>query len=129
MTHFRFPAAVVVGSLLAATAAYAASPYAASSPQERAENACLKHRVQPNSTVWELCLSHVTRAYEWDEPALAQQLANAAGHASDSCRDQGYDAETSGYRACVNREMDARSYLNVLGDDNSSNAENVARAQ
>ena len=128
MTHFRSLAAVVVGSLLAATAAYAASPYVvSSSPQDRAEQACLKHRVTPNSSLWEVCLSHVTRAYEWDEPALAQQLANAAGHARDACRDLGYDGETSAYRACVSREMDAHSYLLILGDDNS--AENVAQAR
>ena len=128
MTHFRSLAAVVVGSFLAATAAYAASPYlTSSSAQDRAEQACLKHRVTPNSSLWEVCLSHVTRAYEWDEPALAQQLANAAGHARDACRDLGYDGETSAYRACVNSEMDAHSYLLILGDDNSG--ENVAQAQ
>jgi hypothetical protein len=119
--------AATVGSLAVAAVAYAASPYASASAQRRAEVACLSHRVQPNSPVWELCLSYVTRAYEWDEPALAQQLAKAAGNARDSCRDQGYDLATSGYRACISRELDAFSYLQILGDDKSG--ENVAQAQ
>ena len=127
MNRFRSLVAAAVGSLAVAAVAYAASPYASPSAQRRAEVACLSHRVQPNSPVWELCLSYVTRAYEWDEPALAQQLANAAGNARDSCRDQGYDTETSGYRACVSRELDAYSYLQILGDDTSG--ENVAQAQ
>ena len=129
MNRFRFLVAAAVGSLTVAAVAYAASPYASPSPpaQKRAEVACLSHRVQPNSSVWELCLSYVTRAYEWDEPALAQQLAKAAGNARDACRDQGYDLETSGYRACVSRELDAQSYLQILGDDKSG--ENVAQAR
>ncbi|HEY6983016.1 hypothetical protein [Reyranella sp.] len=125
MTRFRFLAAVAVGSLAVVATASAAQPDASSSPESRAQEACRAHRVKPNSTIWELCLSHVTRAYEWDEPALAQQLANAAGNARDSCLDQGYDAGTSGYRACVGREMDAHSYLLILGDDRSG--ENVAQ--
>ncbi len=125
MTRFRVLAAVVVGSLAVAAVAYAASPYA--SPQRQAQQTCFDYHVQPHSSVWALCVSYVTRAYEWDEPALAQQLANAAGHARASCLDQGYDAETSGYRACVTRELDARSNLQILGDDRSG--ENVAQTQ
>jgi hypothetical protein len=125
MTHFRSLAAVAVGSLVVAATAFAAQPYL--SAESQAEQTCLRHHVKPNSSIWELCLSHVTRAYEWDEPALAQQLANTAGHVHESCLDQGYDAETSGYRACVNHEMDARSYLQILGDDRSG--ENVAEAR
>ena len=127
MTHFRFLAAVAVGSLALVAAASAAQPDASRTPESRAEQACRAHRVKPDSAVWELCLSHVTRAYEWDEPALAQQLANAAGHARDSCLDQGYDVATAGYRACVGHEMDAHSYLLILGDDRSG--ESVAQAQ
>ncbi len=125
MTQFRTFAAIAVGSLLVAAAAYAMPPYASPSAQDRAQETCLKHDIKPNSSTWELCLSHVTRAYEWGEPALAQQLAKAAGSARDSCLDEGYDAESSGYRACVSREMDARSQLMILGDDISG--DNVAQ--
>lgn len=128
MTRFRSLAAAVVGSLaLVATASAAQPDLSSSSAESRAEQTCLRHRVQPNSTVWEVCLSYVTRAYEWDEPALAQQLARTAGHARDACLDQGYDVGTSGYRACVDREMDAQSYLLILGDDRTG--ENVAQAR
>ncbi|MBS0221880.1 MAG: hypothetical protein JSR91_14175 [Proteobacteria bacterium] len=126
MIRFRSVAAIAAGSLLAAAAVYAAQPYS-SSAQDRAEKTCRDYGVTPNSSIWELCLSHVTRAYEWDEPALARQLANTAGNAQGSCRDQGYDTGSSGYRACVNREMEARSHLEILGDDRSG--ENVAQAQ
>ncbi len=127
MTQFRFLAAIAVGGLLVAATANAAPPYASTSAENRAQEACLSHDVKPNSSTWELCLSHVTRAYEWGEPALAQQLAKAAGNAREACLDEGYDAESSGYRACVDREMDARSQLQILGDDNSG--DNVAQAQ
>ena len=126
MIRFRSVAAIAVGSLLAAAAVYAAQPYPPSA-QDRAEKTCRDYGVTPNSSIWELCLSHVTRAYEWDEPALAQQLANTAGNARESCRDLGYDAESWGYRACVSREMEARSDLQILGDDRSG--ENVAQVR
>jgi hypothetical protein len=127
MTQFRFLAAVAAGSLAVAATAFAMPPLAAPSAQGRAEAACQAEHVSPNSSTWELCLSHVTRAYEWGEPALAQQLARTAGNARASCLDEGYDAETAGYRACVSREMDARSELLILGDDTS--ADNVAEAK
>jgi hypothetical protein len=127
MTQFRFLAAVAAGSLMVAATALAAPPYASPSAESRADAACRSQHVLPNSSTWELCLSHVTRAYEWGEPALAQQLAQAAGNARTSCLDEGFDAETSGYRACVSREMDARSQLMILGDDTSG--DNVAQAQ
>jgi hypothetical protein len=127
MSQFRFLAAMAAGSLAVAAAAYAAPPIVSPSPQNRAEAACQAERVSPNSSTWELCLSHVTRAYEWGEPALARQLARAAGNARESCLDEGYDAGTAGYRACVSHEMDGRSELMILGDDRTG--ENVAQAQ
>lgn len=127
MTQLRSIAAVAAGSLLVAAAAYAAPPNVSTSAQDRAQDACLKQDVRPNSSTWEVCLSHVTRAYEWGEPALAKQLAKVAGDAKVSCLDEGFDAESSGYRACVSREMDARSQLQILGDDDSG--ENVAQAK
>ncbi|MBV8393264.1 MAG: hypothetical protein JOY81_08785 [Alphaproteobacteria bacterium] len=127
MYRYRFFAAVTAGSLLAAAAAYAAPPVQNVSAQGRAEQACRSHEVRPASAAWELCLSHVTRAYEWNEPALAQQLAKTAGTAREACLDQGFDAASSGYRTCVDRELDARSQLLILGDDQSG--ENVAQSQ
>jgi hypothetical protein len=112
---------------MVAAAAYAAPPYPTPTAQVRAESACRDQQVKPNSPAWELCLSHVTRAYEWGEPALAQQLAKAAGNARESCFDEGFDAGSAGYRVCVDREMDARSQLLILGNDTS--ADNVAQAQ
>jgi len=118
MTQFRFLAAITLGSLAIAATAYAAPPYA-SSAQGRADATCRAQTVMPNSASWELCLSHVTRAYEWGEPALAKQLAKAASNARESCLDEGYDVATSGFRACVDHEMDARSQLMILGEDTS----------
>ena len=97
------------------------------SAQIRAEQACAEHGVQPRSTAWELCLSQVTRAYEWGESTLASQLARAAGDARQNCLEQGLRPETGAYRACVNKELDARSDLLILGDDQSG--VNVAAAE
>ena len=95
------------------------------SAQDRAEEACRRHGVQANSVAWELCLSHVTRAYEWGEISLAQQLARAAGDAREDCLPR--VKQTAAYRACVSREIDARSDLLILGDDRT--AINVAEAR
>jgi hypothetical protein len=67
----------------------------------------------------------VTRAYEWGEPALAKQLARAANQARESCLDEGLRVESAGFRDCIGREIDARSDLLILGDDDSG--DNVAK--
>ena len=72
-------AALVAGASLSVTA-FAAQPQSAAA-QSQAEQMCAEHGVQPRSAAWELCLSHVTRANEWGERALAHQLARAAGDA------------------------------------------------
>ncbi|MBN9090689.1 MAG: hypothetical protein J0J01_27570 [Reyranella sp.] len=113
--------------LAAAGMAIAVTAYAAQPAQGEAEQTCAKHGVQPRSTAWELCLSHVTRAYEWGERTLANQLARAAGDARENCLERGQRPETAGYRACVNKEIEARSELLILGDDQSG--ANVAEAQ
>jgi hypothetical protein len=125
MSRSRFLAALVLGVAFATTA-YAAQPEAVS-PQGQAERACHDHGVQPRSMTWELCLSHVTRAYEWGEFGLAKQLARAAGDAPVACLERGMRPDTQRYRACVNREIDARSDLLILGDDQSG--VNVAEAR
>ena len=110
----------------AAAMAIAVTASAATPAQSEAEQACAKHGVQPRSAAWELCLSHVTRAYEWGERTLANQLARAAGDARENCLERGQRPETMGYKACVNREIEARSDLLILGDDQSG--VNVAEA-
>jgi hypothetical protein len=117
MSRTQFITAIVVGSLAVASTAFAAQPM--SSAQGRAEQACRSQNVQPQSSAWELCLSHVTRAYEWGEQTLGNQLARAAGDARQSCLEEGQRPETQGYRTCVNKEIEARSELLILGDDQS----------
>jgi len=70
---------------------------------------CRSQNVETQSSAWELCLSHVTRAYEWGEPTLGNQLARAAGDARQSCLEEGQRPETQGYRACVNNEKKGRN--------------------
>lgn len=122
MNRTHFVAAIVAGSLAVAATAFAAEP-----AQNRAEQNCREHGVQPRSAAWELCLSHVTRAYEWGEQTLANQLARAAGDARVNCLEEGLRPETRGYRACINKEIDARSELLILGDDQTG--VNVAQSQ
>ena len=126
MSRSRILAALFVGGVAIATTAYAAQPEAISA-QGQAERACHDQGLQPRSTAWELCLSHVTRAYEWGELALAKQLARAAGDAPVTCLERGIRPDTQRYRTCVNREIDARSDLLILGDDQSG--VNVAEAR
>ena len=118
MKQMRFSLALMIGVAGIATVALAASPEPTSA-QARAEQACRDRGVQPPSAVWELCLSHVTRAYEWGENTLARQLAHAAGDARENCLESGLAPNGAGYRACVSREIEARSELLILGDDQS----------
>jgi hypothetical protein len=124
MRRVPFIATLLSGVAIAA-AAHAAPP--TGTAQGRAEQACAQHGVQSRSAAWELCLSQVTRAYEWGENTLASQLARAAGDARQTCLENGLRPETGSYRACVNKEIDARSDLLILGDDQTG--VNVAESQ
>lgn len=115
MSRSRLFAAVFAGAAAIAATAYAAQPFA----QTRAEQKCTEHGVLPRSDTWELCLSHVTRAIEWGEQTLANQMARAAGDAREDCLERGLRPQTPAYRACVARVIDASSQLHVLGDDQS----------
>lgn len=126
MSRSHFVAAIAMGSLAIAATAFAAQPLSASA-QARAERTCRDQGVQPQSSAWELCLSHVTRAYEWGERGLAEQLARAAGNARVTCLEEGYRPETGGYSSCVNKQIEASSELLILGDDQSG--VNVAEAK
>ena len=119
VNSMRFPLVVMLGVAGIGTMALAASPEPVTPAQVRAEQACRDRGVRPPSDVWELCLSHVTRAYEWGEITLAQQLAHAAGDARENCLDYGLKPNSAGYRACIGREIEARSQLLILGDDQS----------
>ncbi len=129
MTRTGLLAAIAFGGLIVGATALAAPPTAFQpvAAQIRAEQSCDKEGVWPNSAARELCLAHVTRAYEWGEPALAKQLARVARDARESCMNEGFRVETAGFRDCIGREIDARSDLLVLGDDQSG--ENVASSQ
>jgi hypothetical protein len=126
MIRLRYCIALALGVAGLSTVAFAASPES-TAPQGRAEQACRDQGVRPPSAAWELCLSHVTRAYEWGENTLAQQLAHAAGDARENCLEYGIAPNTASYRACIGREIDARSQLLILGDDQSG--VNVAQQQ
>ncbi len=108
--------AVALAAMGVSALSYSPSPTTA---QARAERTCRTHGVRPDSAAWELCLSHVTRAYEWGEFALAGQLAHAAGRADDSCLERGLQPNSAAYKSCIAHEIDAESELLVLGDDNT----------
>jgi hypothetical protein len=128
MKKFGMIAAIAFGGLAIGATAFASPPiaYKPGPAQVRAEQSCQNQDVRPNSAAWELCLAHVTRAYEWGEPALAKQLARAAGQARESCLNEGLRVESAGFRDCISREIDARSDLLILGDDQLG--DNVAKA-
>jgi hypothetical protein len=127
MIRLRYSLALALGVVGVGTVAFAASPELPTQAQARADQACRDRGVVPPSPAWELCLSHVTRAYEWGETTLARQLAHAAGDARENCLEYGLSPSGAGYRACVDREIEARSQLLILGDDQSG--VNVAEQQ
>jgi hypothetical protein len=128
MTKIGLIAAVAFGGIAIGATSLASPPAFQPAPaQVRAEQSCSREGVRANSAAWELCLAHVTRAYEWNEPGLAKQLARVASDARESCMNEGLRVETSGFRDCIGREIDARSDLLILGDDQSG--ENVATAR
>jgi hypothetical protein len=93
--------------------------YSPTAAQHRAERECAKQGLGTHSAAWELCLAHVTRAFEWEERSLAQQLARASGEAEMNCLDRRLAPQSADFRSCLSREIDARSQLEVLGEDNS----------
>jgi hypothetical protein len=119
MIRLRYSIALTLGVVGLGTVALAASPEVPTAAQARAAQACRDQGVRPPSAAWELCLSHVARAYEWGESTLAQQLAHAAGDARENCLEYGIAPNSASYRTCVDREIDARSQLLILGDDQS----------
>jgi hypothetical protein len=127
MIRLPYSIALTLGVVGLGTVALAASPELPRAAQARAEQACRDQNVRPPSAAWELCLSHVTRAYEWGDNTLANQLARASGDARENCLDYGLAPNSAAYRACIGREIDARSELLILGDDQSG--VNVAQQQ
>src|SRR5437762_13468027 len=119
MIRFGYSIALAASVFGIGAAALAAPPEPTTNAQGRAEQACRDQGVRPQSASWELCLSHVTRAYEWGENTLARQLAHAAGDARENCLEYGLAPNGAGYRACISREIEARSQLLILGDDQS----------
>ncbi len=126
ITRFVLPVAALALLGLEATA-LGAPPYRPAPAQKQAEYACVAQDIRQGSPLWELCLSHVTRAYEWDEPALALQLAHAAGGARETCLERGLAPDSADYRACAAHEIEAQSMLMVLGNDDGGT--DVAQAQ
>ena len=129
MTKTGLFATIALGGLIVGATALASPPVAfhPAAAQIRAEQSCDKEGVWPHSAARELCLAHVTRAYEWGEPALAKQLARVAREARESCMNEGFRVETAGFRDCIGHEIDARSDLLILGDDQSG--QNVATSE
>ncbi len=129
MTRAQFYVAVLAGSLASGAMAFAAPPVPPTSSQSRAETACHDQEIRPNSPEWELCLSHVTRAYDWGETNFATKLAHGAGDARKACMASGLTPGSLGYRTCIEVEVDARTQpqLLILGDDKS--AKNLAEVR
>jgi hypothetical protein len=129
MTRYQFYAAVLAGTLASGAVALAAPPVPPTPAETRAETACYDQGIRPNTPEWELCLSHVTRAYDWGKADYAAKLARGAGDARQACLASGLTPGSLGYRTCVEVEVDARTQpqILILGDDKS--AKNLAQIQ
>jgi hypothetical protein len=119
MTRARIVSIAGIAAAALVTISVNVFAYTPTTAQSLAEDTCHEHGVRLGSLTWELCLSHVTRAYEWGETSLAAQLAHAAGQADESCLDRGLRPQTAPFNACISREIDAQSELLILGDDRS----------
>jgi hypothetical protein len=99
--------------------------YLPTGAEQHARRTCEKSGVRPDMPAWELCLSQATRAYEWGDAGLAEELARASAAAGVSCQVDGMRPATPAFRTCLETEIDSRTELLILGDDHS--AANVAQ--
>lgn len=118
---------LALAALALATSFGAASSYSPQSNADRARQMCVQQGLTPGSTPWKLCAAHITRAFEWEETGLAKQMAREARRANENCQHLDARPETPRFSACVGREIQRHSNLNVLGDDQSG--VNVAMQQ
>ena len=117
MTNSRMNAMIALGSLLIiGTFVAFLPPVPPASAQSHAQRICREAGITPKSEVYEYCLSQATRALEWGEPQLARDFARVAVDAREACLGYGLQPQTSGFRACIDREAYARGLM-VNADD------------
>jgi len=117
MTNSRIHAAIALGSTMMIGAFVAfLPPVPPASAQTQAQRICREQGISPRYEGYEYCLSQAMRALEWGEPKLAHSFARVAVDAREACLGYGLQPQTSGFRACIDREAYARGLL-VYSDE------------
>jgi hypothetical protein len=112
MTNSRIHAAIALGSAMMVGAFVAfLPPVPPATAQTQAQRICREQGVPAKSEGYEYCLSQAMRALEWGEPKLAHSFARVAVDAREACLGYGLQPQTSGFRACIDREAYARGLL------------------
>lgn len=112
MTRPQLHAGLAFGTTLVVAAVVSMMPPVPSASAEgNAERICRAQGVVANMDGYEYCLSQATRALEWGEPEIARTMARVTADARDACLEYGMQPATSGYKACLEREIHARRLL------------------
>ena len=109
MPNSRVHAAVALSSVLILAAFVAVlPPVPPVSAQNHAQRICREQSITPRSESYEYCLLHVSRAVEWGEPWLAQEVARFTVDTEETCRRNGLQPQTPDFRNCIDRETQSR---------------------
>jgi hypothetical protein len=113
-------AAIALGSVLIVGVFVAfLPPIPQASAQSQAQRICREQGVKAGSEAYEYCLSQTTRALEWGEPQMAYSFAQVAADSRDACLGYGLREQSSGLRACIDKETAARAVLIYSGEEPS----------
>jgi len=126
MTHSQTHAGIAIGAavLIGVVIAFL-PPVPPASAQNQAQRICREEGVKLPTETYEYCLSQATRALEWGEPTLARGFARVAVEARDACLGYGLQAQTDGFKACIEKETAARGLL-VLADEQPNYGPQIA---
>lgn len=128
MTHSRTHAAIALGSaaLVGLFVAFL-PPVPPASAQSQAQRICREQGVPAKADGYEYCLAQATRALEWGEPHLAKSFARVAVESREACLGYGLQPDTSGFRACIEKETYARGLM-VYADESPKYGPQLATA-
>jgi hypothetical protein len=126
MTRSQTHAGLAIGATLLVGVAIAfLPPVPPASAQSQAQRICREEGVKPATETYEYCLSQATRSLEWGEPALARGFARVAMESRDACLGYGLQPQSDGFKACLDKETQARSLL-ILADEQPTYGPQIA---
>ncbi|WP_421997318.1 hypothetical protein [Reyranella sp.] len=124
LSHFY---ATVAVSALVVTGVLVAflPPVPPASAETHAARICREAGVLPGGDGYEYCMAATVRSIEWGKPALGRALARMTVEARESCRNEGVRPGTPAFKACLEKETQARSLL-IYADEQPTYGPQVA---